>query len=120
MTFTAEQRERYKTMTTEDFQKEFKKADYYTQVMMAFTLALKKIFSSDLNDEIKADALHSAVLFFKTACEANALEKIAKCHIETKAPMDFVVGLIGKKSIELEEESLNRFRTMMELFNFKV
>lgn len=122
--FTAEQkttiREKYKTMTQEDFQKEFEKADQFTQITMAFTLALKKIFFSELHDDIKADALHAAVIFFMTACDANILEKIAKCHIETRTPMDMVVALIGKCSMEEEEKALNRFRTMMKLFNFKV
>lgn len=117
---TAEQKSKYKTMSSEDFQKEFEKASHETQITMAFTLSLKKIFFSELNDDIKADALHSAVVFFKTACEAGALEKIAKCNIETGAPMECIVALIGKRSIEYEEETLQKFRTMMELFDLKV
>lgn len=120
MAISPEQREKFKKMSVAEFQKEFDSADHYTQVVMAFILSLKKIFSSDVNEDIKADSMHSSVMFFKAACEAHAIERLINCHNDTEAPMELVVKLIMKRSAENEEAALERFRTMMELFGFKV
>lgn len=107
-------------MTTEQIQKEFDKADHMTQVTMAFSLALKKIFLSDQSVEIKADSLHAAVMFYKASIMANAVDVLARCQMDTQAPMEAIVALFGKRFIEREESTLRRFRLMMELFDMKI
>jgi len=110
-------KEQYKKMSTEEIQKEFDKANHMTKVSMAFALALKNIFSSELHEDIKADALHSAIMFFKASIEVNTMNNIAKCNIETKVPMEYIIGFMGQKFIEKEDQLLKKFRTMMELFD---
>lgn len=106
--------------TAEEVQKEFDMADRMTQVTMAFSVSLKKIFFSDQSIEIKADSLHAAIMFYKASVMSNAVEVLAKCHLDTKAPMEVVVAMLGREFIKKEESTLNRFRLMMELFDMKI